>query len=172
MIDHHGSARCRLGGDQVGGAQRLRRRLIEATRWIRANLPHVHISGGVSNLSFSFRGNEPVREAMHSVFLYHAIKAAWTWASSMPGRWRSTMTSIRTARGLRDVVLDRRLTRPSGCWRSRKNSRVTARREGKRTSPGVAGGQRAALARAVHGITDSSRPTSRKRVTRSNGRCM
>ncbi|MFA6266793.1 MAG: methionine synthase [Pseudolabrys sp.] len=48
---------------------------IEATRWIRANLPHVHISGGVSNLSFSFRGNERVREAMHSVFLYHAIKA-------------------------------------------------------------------------------------------------
>jgi 5-methyltetrahydrofolate--homocysteine methyltransferase len=48
---------------------------IEATRWIRANLPHVHISGGVSNLSFSFRGNEPVREAMHSVFLYHAIHA-------------------------------------------------------------------------------------------------
>ncbi len=48
---------------------------IEATRWIRQNLPHVHISGGVSNLSFSFRGNEPVREAMHSVFLYHAIKA-------------------------------------------------------------------------------------------------
>jgi 5-methyltetrahydrofolate--homocysteine methyltransferase len=48
---------------------------IEATRWIRKNLPHAHISGGVSNLSFSFRGNEPVREAMHSVFLYHAIHA-------------------------------------------------------------------------------------------------
>ncbi|MBW6416916.1 methionine synthase [Celeribacter sp. PS-C1] len=48
---------------------------IEATRWIRENLPYCHISGGVSNLSFSFRGNEPVREAMHAVFLYHAIKA-------------------------------------------------------------------------------------------------
>ena len=48
---------------------------IEATRWIRQNLPHCHVSGGVSNLSFSFRGNEPVREAMHSVFLYHAIAA-------------------------------------------------------------------------------------------------
>lgn len=47
---------------------------IEATRWIRENLPHAHVSGGVSNLSFSFRGNEPVREAMHAVFLYHAIK--------------------------------------------------------------------------------------------------
>jgi 5-methyltetrahydrofolate--homocysteine methyltransferase len=48
---------------------------IEATRWIRENLPHAHVSGGVSNLSFSFRGNERVREAMHSVFLYHAIQA-------------------------------------------------------------------------------------------------
>ncbi|MGY6548024.1 MAG: methionine synthase [Roseinatronobacter sp.] len=48
---------------------------IEATRWIRENLPHAHVSGGVSNLSFSFRGNEPVREAMHAVFLYHAIRA-------------------------------------------------------------------------------------------------
>ncbi|MCE3410313.1 dihydropteroate synthase, partial [Staphylococcus aureus] len=48
---------------------------IEAARSIRANLPNVHVSGGVSNLSFSFRGNEPVREAMHSVFLYHAIQA-------------------------------------------------------------------------------------------------
>jgi 5-methyltetrahydrofolate--homocysteine methyltransferase len=47
---------------------------IEATGWIRDNLPHAHVSGGVSNLSFSFRGNEAVREAMHSVFLYHAIK--------------------------------------------------------------------------------------------------
>jgi 5-methyltetrahydrofolate--homocysteine methyltransferase len=51
------------------------RDFIEATRWIRANLPHVHVSGGVSNLSFAFRGNDPVREAMHSVFLYHAIQA-------------------------------------------------------------------------------------------------
>ncbi|TJW39644.1 MAG: methionine synthase, partial [Mesorhizobium sp.] len=48
---------------------------IEATREIVQTLPHVHISGGVSNLSFSFRGNEPVREAMHAVFLYHAIQA-------------------------------------------------------------------------------------------------
>ena len=48
---------------------------IEAARWIRQNLLRAHVSGGVSNLSFSFRGNEPVREAMHSVFLYHAIHA-------------------------------------------------------------------------------------------------
>ncbi|AZI21091.1 methionine synthase [Chryseobacterium taklimakanense] len=48
---------------------------IEGTRWVRQNLPHVSVSGGVSNVSFSFRGNDAVREAMHSVFLYHAIKA-------------------------------------------------------------------------------------------------
>jgi 5-methyltetrahydrofolate--homocysteine methyltransferase len=48
---------------------------IEATRWIRTHLPHAGVSGGVSNVSFSFRGNNPVREAIHSVFLYHAIKA-------------------------------------------------------------------------------------------------
>ncbi|MFC4699884.1 methionine synthase [Glaciecola siphonariae] len=48
---------------------------IEATRQIRRELPHCHVSGGLSNISFSFRGNNPVREAMHSVFLYHAIRA-------------------------------------------------------------------------------------------------
>jgi len=48
---------------------------IEATRWIKAHLPHVHISGGVSNVSFSFRGNNRVREAIHTAFLYHAIAA-------------------------------------------------------------------------------------------------
>lgn len=48
---------------------------INATRWIKQNLPHARVSGGVSNISFSFRGNEPVRRAMHTAFLYHAIKA-------------------------------------------------------------------------------------------------
>ncbi|MHB8802532.1 MAG: methionine synthase [Rhodocyclaceae bacterium] len=51
---------------------------IEACRWIRQNLPHASISGGISNVSFSFRGNEPVREAIHTVFLYHAIRAGLT----------------------------------------------------------------------------------------------
>ena len=48
---------------------------INATRWIKQNLPHAKVSGGVSNISFSFRGNNKVREAMHSAFLYHAIAA-------------------------------------------------------------------------------------------------
>lgn len=48
---------------------------IEATRWIKKNLPYARVSGGISNISFSFRGNNPVREAMHAIFLYHAIRA-------------------------------------------------------------------------------------------------
>ena len=66
---------------------------IEATRRIKATLPHAQVSGGVSNVSFSFRGNDPVREAIHAVFLYHAIEAAWTWASSTPASSPSTTTS-------------------------------------------------------------------------------
>jgi 5-methyltetrahydrofolate--homocysteine methyltransferase len=53
---------------------------IQATRWIKQNLPHAKVSGGLSNVSFSFRGNNPVREAMHSAFLFHAIKAGMDMA--------------------------------------------------------------------------------------------
>lgn len=59
---------------------------IEATRWIRQNLPYASVSGGVSNVSFSFRGNNPVREAIHSVFLYHAIKAGMNMGIVNPGQ--------------------------------------------------------------------------------------
>ncbi|MET0691540.1 MAG: methionine synthase, partial [Candidatus Binatia bacterium] len=58
---------------------------IEATRWIKHNLPRAKVSGGVSNISFSFRGNNPVREAMHSAFLYHAIKAGMDMGIVNPG---------------------------------------------------------------------------------------
>lgn len=59
---------------------------IEATRWIRQNLPYASVSGGVSNVSFSFRGNDHVREAIHSVFLYHAIKAGMNMGIVNPGQ--------------------------------------------------------------------------------------
>lgn len=59
---------------------------IEATRWIKANLPFAKVSGGVSNLSFAFRGNEVVRRAMHSVFLYHAIRAGMDMGIVNPGQ--------------------------------------------------------------------------------------
>jgi len=82
---------------------------IEATRRIRAACPHVHISGGVSNLSFSFRGNEPVREAMHAVFLYHAIQAGMDMGIVNAGQlavYDQIDPELREA--CEDVVLNRR----------------------------------------------------------------
>src|SRR5690606_21784590 len=81
---------------------------IEATREITSTLPHVHISGGVSNLSFSFRGNEPVREAMHAVFLYHAIQAGMDMGIVNAGQlavYESIEPELREA--CEDVVLNR-----------------------------------------------------------------
>ncbi|KKB08526.1 methionine synthase [Devosia geojensis] len=82
---------------------------IEATRQITATLPHAHISGGVSNLSFSFRGNEPVREAMHSVFLYHAIQAGMDMGIVNAGQlavYETIDPELREA--CEDVILNRR----------------------------------------------------------------
>ncbi|HEX5509885.1 MAG TPA: methionine synthase, partial [Pseudolabrys sp.] len=82
---------------------------IEAAGKIRKNLPHVHISGGVSNLSFSFRGNERVREAMHSVFLYHAIKTGMDMGIVNAGQiavYDDLDPELREA--CEDVVLNRR----------------------------------------------------------------
>jgi 5-methyltetrahydrofolate--homocysteine methyltransferase len=82
---------------------------IEAARWIRANLPFVHVSGGVSNLSFAFRGNDRVREAMHSVFLFHAIKAGMDLGIVNAGQiavYDGLDPELREA--CEDVVLNRR----------------------------------------------------------------
>jgi 5-methyltetrahydrofolate--homocysteine methyltransferase len=82
---------------------------IAAAEWIRKNLPHVHVSGGVSNLSFAFRGNERVREAMHSVFLYHAIKAGMDMGIVNAGQvavYDGLDPELREA--CEDVVLNRR----------------------------------------------------------------
>lgn len=82
---------------------------IEATRTIRKEMPLVHISGGVSNLSFSFRGNEPVREAMHAVFLYHAIQAGMDMGIVNAGQlaiYENIDPELREA--CEDVVLNRR----------------------------------------------------------------
>ncbi len=82
---------------------------IEATGWIRENLPHAHVSGGVSNLSFSFRGNEAVREAMHSVFLYHAIQKGMDMAIVNAGQLAVYNDLDPELRELcEDVVLNRR----------------------------------------------------------------
>ncbi|WP_370176322.1 methionine synthase [Leeuwenhoekiella palythoae] len=82
---------------------------IRATKWVKENLPHAHVSGGVSNVSFSFRGNNVVREAMHSVFLYHAIKAGMNIGIVNP-----TMLEVYDdipkdlLEHVEDVILDRR----------------------------------------------------------------
>ena len=81
---------------------------IEATAWIKKNLPYAKISGGVSNVSFSFRGNEPVREAIHTVFLYHAIKAGLTMGivnAGQLGVYEEIPKELRDA--VEDVVLNR-----------------------------------------------------------------
>ena len=82
---------------------------IDATRWIKQNLPHALISGGVSNVSFSFRGNNPVREAIHSVFLYHAILAGMDMGIVNAGAlavYEDIPTELRER--VEDVVLNRR----------------------------------------------------------------
>ncbi|HKR26067.1 MAG TPA: methionine synthase, partial [Acidobacteriaceae bacterium] len=82
---------------------------INATRWIKANLPHAKVSGGVSNISFSFRGNNPVREAMHSAFLYHAISAGLDMAIVNAGMlevYEEIEPELKTL--VEDVLLNRR----------------------------------------------------------------
>jgi 5-methyltetrahydrofolate--homocysteine methyltransferase len=81
---------------------------IEATRQIRAHLPHCHVSGGLSNISFSFRGNNPVREAMHSVFLYYAIRAGMDMGIVNAGQlevYDQIPAELRDA--VEDVILNR-----------------------------------------------------------------
>ncbi len=82
---------------------------INATRWIKENLPGAKVSGGVSNVSFSFRGNDPVREAIHTVFLYHAIKAGMDMGivnAGMVGVYDDLEPVLRER--VEDVVLNRR----------------------------------------------------------------
>ncbi len=82
---------------------------IEATRWIKRNLPYAKVSGGLSNLSFSFRGNEPVRSAMHAAFLYHAIKVGMDMAIVNAGQievYEEIDPELRDA--VEDVILNRR----------------------------------------------------------------
>lgn len=82
---------------------------IEATRWVRQNLPYASVSGGVSNVSFSFRGNDTVREAMHSVFLYHAIQAGMNMGIVNPAMLEVYDEINKELLGLvEDVILDKR----------------------------------------------------------------
>jgi 5-methyltetrahydrofolate--homocysteine methyltransferase len=127
---------------------------INATRWIKENLPYAKVSGGVSNVSFSFRGNDPVREAMHT---------AWTWASSTRASSACMPTSIRSCANVSktscSIVVK---TAPTGCSKSPTSSRP-ARRRRKRTSSGATSRSRSVCrTRSCTALRTSSSKTPRK----------
>ena len=133
---------------------------IEATRWIKQHLPGAKVSGGVSNVSFSFRGNDPVREAIHTVFLYHAIRAGMDMGivnAGMIGVYDDLEPELRER--VEDVVLNRRPDAAERLIEIAENAKGAARDEsGKLAWRGtpeapVAVAQRLAHA-LVHGITD------------------
>ena len=130
---------------------------IEATRRIRGNLPGCHVSGGLSNISFSFRGNEPVRRAMHSVFLYHAIKAGMDMGIVNAGQldiYDDIEPELRDL--VEDVILNRRddatdrLLEAAEAWRGQGGGKTKERDLKWREAP-VADRIRHAL---VHGINE------------------
>ncbi|MCA3736423.1 MAG: methionine synthase [Phenylobacterium sp.] len=134
---------------------------IEATRWIKANLPHARVSGGVSNVSFSFRGNEPVRRAIHGVFLYHAIAAGLDMgivnAGDLPV-YDDIPTELRDA--VEDVILNRPRRDPALSNTERLVELAPAYKGGKSEAKGPDLAWREApvaerLAHAlIHGVTD------------------
>ncbi|WP_342616432.1 methionine synthase [Rhodoferax sp. GW822-FHT02A01] len=133
---------------------------IEATRWIKQNLPGAKVSGGVSNVSFSFRGNDPVREAIHTVFLYHAIQAGMDMGivnAGMVGVYDELAPELRER--VEDVVLNRRADAGERLVEIAESTRGAARDESRkldwRGTPDapVSVGQRLSHA-LVHGITD------------------
>jgi 5-methyltetrahydrofolate--homocysteine methyltransferase len=133
---------------------------IEATRWIKQNLPGAKVSGGVSNVSFSFRGNDPVREAIHTVFLYHAIQAGMDMGivnAGMVGVYDDLEPTLRER--VEDVVLNRRDDAGERLVEIAETAKSGAKDESKklewRGTPEapVAVAQRLSHA-LVHGITD------------------
>ncbi|MFO0625627.1 MAG: homocysteine S-methyltransferase family protein [Polyangiales bacterium] len=102
---------------------------IEATRWIKANLPHAKVSGGISNVSFSFRGNNRVREAMHAAFLFHAIRAGLDMGIVNAGMLEVYEEIDPTLRDLvEDVLLNRR---PDATWSASSSTASWAQGRGR-----------------------------------------
>jgi 5-methyltetrahydrofolate--homocysteine methyltransferase len=133
---------------------------INATRWIKDNLPGAKVSGGVSNVSFSFRGNDPVREAIHTVFLYHAIAAGMDMGivnAGMVGVYDDLESVLRER--VEDVVLNRRADAGERLVEVAENAKGAAKDESKKldwrgtADTVVTVGQRLSHA-MVHGITD------------------
>ncbi len=128
---------------------------INATRWIKDNLPGAKVSGGVSNVSFSFRGNDPVREAIHTVFLYHAIKAGMDMGivnAGMVGVYDDLEATLRER--VEDVVLNRRPDAGERLVEVAENAKGAAKDDSKRNE-WRALDVKARLSHAlVHGITE------------------
>ena len=129
---------------------------IEATRWIKENLPHAKVSGGVSNISFSFRGNNHVREAMHSAFLYHAIAAGMDMGIVNAGMlevYEEIEPELKEL--VEDVLLNRRPDATERLVELRREAEGRRRRRGRRREEGRGVAQRhrrgAPLARAGQG---------------------
>jgi 5-methyltetrahydrofolate--homocysteine methyltransferase len=133
---------------------------IEATRWIKQNLPGAKVSGGVSNVSFSFRGNDPVREAIHTVFLYHAIQAGMDMGivnAGMVGVYDELEPELRAR--VEDVVLNRRPDAGERLVEVAENAKGAAKDDSQklawRGTPDAPVAVSARLSHAlVHGITD------------------
>ena len=128
---------------------------IEATRWIKQNLPHAKISGGVSNVSFSFRGNDPAREAIHTVFLYHAIQAGMTMGivnAGMMGVYDDLPEELRTR--VEDVVLNRPI--------DPNNSLAATERMIEIAGSLVAGGKKEAATLEWRGTSESPTPVAKR----------
>ena len=128
---------------------------INATRWIKQNLPGAKVSGGVSNVSFSFRGNDPVREAIHTVFLYHAIQAGMDMGivnAGMVGVYDDLEPQLRER--VEDVVLNRRPDAGERLVEIAESAKSGAKDEGKRNEWRAGTVQQRLSHALVSGITD------------------
>ena len=133
---------------------------INATRWIKQHLPGAKVSGGVSNVSFSFRGNDPVREAIHTVFLYHAIKAGMDMGivnAGMVGVYDDLEPELRER--VEDVVLNRREDAGERLVEIAENAKGAAKDESKKlewrgTAEQPASVEQRLSHAMVHGVTD------------------
>jgi len=128
---------------------------IEATRWIKQHLPGAKVSGGVSNVSFSFRGNDPVREAIHTVFLYHAIQAGMDMGivnAGMVGVYDQLEPELRER--VEDVVLNRRADAGERLVEIAENAKGAAKDDSARLAWRAGTVQERLSHALVQGITD------------------
>src|SRR4051812_37207570 len=147
---------------------------IEATRWIKRNLPGAKVSGGVSNVSFSFRGNEPVREAIHTVFLYHAIQAGMDMGivnAGMVGVYDNLDPQLRER--VEDVVLNRRPDAGERLIEIAEQAKGASRDDSKRNEWRQLEVEKRLAHALVHGINDHIVPDTEEayqRVLAKGGR--